>query len=93
MAMIDGRVTADGLTRAPDWSLRALPRLESRVDRASPEFAANAAAMHEQAALLRERYALVDPWVVLRGRVVARDPASGMRIYRLGGGTARIAAL
>src|SRR5215211_2492888 len=59
MAMIDGRVTADGLTRAPDWSLRALPRLESRVDRASPEFAANAAAMHEQAALLRERYALV----------------------------------
>jgi hypothetical protein len=41
---------------------------------------------------LRVGYALVDPWVVLRGRVVARDRANGMRLYRLSGGTARIAA-
>ena len=38
----------------------------------------------------RARYALVDPWVVLRGRVVARDPASGMRLYRLSGSIVRI---
>jgi hypothetical protein len=38
----------------------------------------------------RARYALVDPWVVLRGRVVARDRASGMRLYRLSGSIVRI---
>jgi hypothetical protein len=41
---------------------------------------------------LRARYALVDPWVILRGRVVARDRASGMRLYRLSGGIGRTAA-
>ncbi len=41
---------------------------------------------------LRARYALVDPWVILRGRVVARDRTSGMRLYRLSGGIGRIAA-
>jgi hypothetical protein len=42
---------------------------------------------------LRARYALVDPWVVLRGRVVARDRVSGMRLYRLNGCPARIGVL
>jgi 4-amino-4-deoxy-L-arabinose transferase-like glycosyltransferase len=42
---------------------------------------------------LRARYALVDPWVVLRGRVVARDRTSGMRLYRLDGGVARLGVL
>jgi len=42
---------------------------------------------------LQARYALVDPWVVLRGRVIARDRTSGMRLYRLGGRVARIGAL
>jgi hypothetical protein len=42
---------------------------------------------------LHARYALVDPWVVLGGRVIARDRASGMRLYRLNAGrAARIAA-
>ena len=41
---------------------------------------------------VRARFALVDPWVVLRGRVVARDRRSGMRLYRLSGQTARISA-
>jgi hypothetical protein len=41
---------------------------------------------------LRARFALVDPWVILRGRVVARDGENGMRVYRLSGGIARIAA-
>ena len=42
---------------------------------------------------LRARFVLVDPWVVLRGQVVARDRASGMRLYRLNGRTAQISAL
>jgi acetyl-CoA carboxylase carboxyltransferase component len=46
-------------TASPDWTMRALPRLETRLDRGAAEFAANAAAMRAQAALLRERYALV----------------------------------
>jgi len=41
---------------------------------------------------LRARFALVDPWVVLKGWVVARDRTSGMRLYRLDGATARIAS-
>jgi hypothetical protein len=41
---------------------------------------------------LRARFALADPWVVLRGRVVARDRVSGMRLYRLNGQIARISA-
>jgi hypothetical protein len=41
---------------------------------------------------LRARFALVDPWVVLRGRVIARDRTSGMRLYRLNGHTAQISA-
>jgi len=48
----------DGAT-PPGWTTHALPRLESRLDRASPEFAENAAAMREQVALLRARYELV----------------------------------
>jgi acetyl-CoA carboxylase carboxyltransferase component len=54
----NGHRWADGLA-APDWATRALPRLESRLDRASAEFQANAAAMRAQVELLRERYALV----------------------------------
>ena len=46
----------------------------------------------ETGAPLRARYALVDPWVILHGRVVARDRTSGVRLYRLAGGSARIAA-
>jgi Dolichyl-phosphate-mannose-protein mannosyltransferase len=42
---------------------------------------------------LRVRYALADPWVVLRGRVIGRDETSGMRLYRLDGRPARIGAL
>jgi hypothetical protein len=42
---------------------------------------------------LRARYVLADPWVVLRGRVVARDPVSGMRLYRLDGRIAHIGVL
>jgi hypothetical protein len=42
---------------------------------------------------LRARFVLVDPWVVLRGRVVARDRTSGMKLYRLTGQIARISAL
>jgi hypothetical protein len=42
---------------------------------------------------LKARFVLVDPWVVLRGRVVARDRTSGMRLYRLNGQIARISAL
>ena len=41
---------------------------------------------------LRARFALVDPWVVLRGRVVAREGTSGMRLYRLSGPSAQISA-
>ena len=41
---------------------------------------------------LQARFALVDPWVVLRGRVVARDRKSGLRLYRLPGNRAQIAA-
>jgi hypothetical protein len=41
---------------------------------------------------LRARYVLADPWVVLRGRVVARDRASRMRVYLLNGQIARISA-
>jgi hypothetical protein len=41
---------------------------------------------------LKARFVLVDPWVVLRGPVVARDRASGMRLYRLNGQIARISA-
>ena len=50
------------------------------------------ALVDESGAPLRARYALVDPWVVLHGRVVARDRTSGVRLYRLAGGSARIAA-
>jgi 4-amino-4-deoxy-L-arabinose transferase-like glycosyltransferase len=42
---------------------------------------------------VRARYALTDPWVVLRGRVVARDRKSGMRLYRLDGRRIRIGIL
>jgi hypothetical protein len=42
---------------------------------------------------LRARYVLADPWVVLRARVVARDPVSGMRLYRVGGRVARLGVL
>jgi hypothetical protein len=41
---------------------------------------------------LNARFALADPWVLLRGRVVARDRASGMRLYRLNGRNAQISA-
>ena len=41
---------------------------------------------------VRARFALADPWVVLRGRVVARDRVSGMRLYRLDGQIAQISA-
>jgi hypothetical protein len=36
---------------------------------------------------------LADPWVVLHGRVIARDRATGMQLYRLDGHPARIGAL
>jgi hypothetical protein len=42
---------------------------------------------------VRARFALVDPWVLLRGRVVARNRVTGMRLYRLNGQIARISAL
>ena len=42
-----------------DSILPALPRLPTLLDRSSPEFRANAAAMHQQVTLLRERYARV----------------------------------
>jgi hypothetical protein len=48
----------DGAT-PPDWTTRALPRLETRLDRASTEFAENVTAMREQVELLRARYELV----------------------------------
>ena len=48
----------DGTT-PPDRTMRALPRLETRLNRGSPEFAENAAAMRQQLELLRERYGLV----------------------------------
>jgi len=41
---------------------------------------------------VRARFALVDPWVLLRGRVVARNRVTGMRLYRLNGQIARISA-
>ena len=41
---------------------------------------------------VRARFALADPWVVLRGRIVARDRVSGMRLYRLNGQIAQISA-
>ena len=50
----------------------------------------NGALVDESGRPLRARYALVDPWVVLHGRVVARDRTSGMRVIRLDGHIARI---
>jgi len=41
---------------------------------------------------VRARFALVDPWVLLRGRVVARNRVTGMRLYRLNGQIAQISA-
>jgi acetyl-CoA carboxylase carboxyltransferase component len=52
-------VSHNGVVAPAGWSVAALPRLESRVDRTSPEFQANAAAMGAQVALFRDRYALV----------------------------------
>jgi hypothetical protein len=40
----------------------------------------------------RARYVLADPWIVLQAPVEARDPKTGMRLYRLGGHVARIGA-
>jgi acetyl-CoA carboxylase carboxyltransferase component len=59
MVGVNGRSASSDLAGMTGWATRALPVLESRVDRASPEFQANAAAMREQVELLRERYALV----------------------------------
>lgn len=42
---------------------------------------------------LRARFVLADPWVVLKGRIIARDRKSGMRLYRLDGSKVRISAL
>jgi hypothetical protein len=41
----------------------------------------------------RARYVLTDPWIILRAPIVARDPKTGMRVYRLDGGAARIGVL
>jgi hypothetical protein len=41
----------------------------------------------------RARYVLTDPWIILRAPIVARDPKTGMRLYRLGGRPARIGVL
>ena len=59
MTTLNGRARSDGVPLMEDWATHTLPRLASRLDRASPEFQANAAAMRAQVALLRERYALV----------------------------------
>ena len=56
--MAEPLISRNGIS-ASDWSREALPRLESRLDHAAPEFAENAAAMRAQVELLRERYALV----------------------------------
>jgi len=56
---MNGRVALQHGPESSDWVTLALPRLESRLDRNSPEFAENTAAMREQVDLLRERYALV----------------------------------
>ena len=53
----------------------------------------NGTLVDESGMPLRARYALVDPWVVLRGRVVARDRTSGMRLYRLDGRVVRLGVL
>jgi hypothetical protein len=50
----------------------------------------NGTLVDESGMPLRARYALVDPWVVLRGHVVARDRTSRMRLYRLDGRIARL---
>lgn len=49
----------NGSTVIADGAIDALSRLQSRLDRAPPEFQVNAAAMRSQADLLRDRYALV----------------------------------
>jgi hypothetical protein len=53
----------------------------------------NGTLVDESGKPLRARYALVDPWVVLRGREVARDRTSGMRVIRLDGGVGRLGVL
>ena len=70
--------------REPSWA--GLPETKLVLRRKTDELVDDAGRP------LRARFALVDPWVVLRGRVVAREPKSGMRVYRLSGGIARIAA-
>src|SRR5215207_11474947 len=59
MTQLDNRPTRDGRPAGQPWAMTALPRLESRLDRGSPEFQANAAAMRGQVELLRERHAVV----------------------------------
>jgi hypothetical protein len=71
--------------RQPSWA--GLPEERLTVDRR------NGRLVDAAGAPLRARFVLVDPWVVLRGRVVARDRKSGMRLYRLNGQIARISAL
>src|SRR5688500_2356397 len=58
--MIETRAThRNGSASTMDWTATALPRLESRIDRASAEFVANATAMWRQVGLLEERYETV----------------------------------
>src|SRR5215204_322257 len=58
MAVTNGR-SADETAPWVDWSVEALPRLESRVDRSSQDFITNTTAMQAEVDLLRERYAVV----------------------------------
>ena len=70
--------------REPSWA--GLPEQKLIVRRRSGLL------VDEAGRPLRARFALVDPWVVLRGRIVARERTSGMRLYRLTGPSAQISA-
>jgi hypothetical protein len=71
--------------RQPSWA--GLPEEKLTVNRRTGGL------VDEAGTPLKARFALADPWVVLRGRVVARDRTSGMKLYRLTGQIARISAL
>ena len=71
--------------RKPTWS--GIPEQKLAVRRR------DGVLVDEAGTPLRARFVLVDPWVVLRGQVLARDRVSGMRLYRLNGQSAQISAL